>query len=256
MIHIFIGKGGVGKSTLACALALSKEKVKLFSADPMSNLKDILGENTGIDMEELNVDSAVEEYLKKSVKEVKKAYNYLSALNLDSLVDTIEFTPGIEEHVMLVEIERVINGGVITDIREVILDMPPAGLALRVLGLPSAEEGWLDALIALREKIVERRRALSKISGLREEEDEVLERLKRMRDRISELKKKLQSSIVYVVTTKESLAEMEASRIEDSLKRLGFKYKRVYNMCEGGIPKLPFEPKGEYLRMLEVEKWM
>jgi len=249
MIHIFIGKGGVGKSTLACALALSKEKVKLFSADPMSNLKDILGENTGIDIEELNVDSAVEEYLKKSVKEVKKAYNYLSALNLDSMVDAIEFTPGIEEHVMLVEIERVING-------EVILDMPPAGLALRVLGLPSAEEGWLGALIALREKIVERRRALSKISGLQEEEDEVLERLKLMHDRTSELKRKLQSSVVYVVATKESLAEMEASRIENSLKRLGFKYKRVYNMCEGGIPKLPFEPKGENLRMLEVEKWM
>ncbi|MDY6985198.1 MAG: ArsA-related P-loop ATPase, partial [Candidatus Thermoplasmatota archaeon] len=101
MIYIFIGKGGVGKSTLACALALSREKVKLFSADPMSNLRDILGEDTGIDMEELNVDKAVEEYLKKSVKEVKKAYNYLSALNLDSLVNAIEFTPGIEEHVML-----------------------------------------------------------------------------------------------------------------------------------------------------------
>jgi len=241
MIHIFIGKGGVGKSTLACALALSREKVKLFSVDPMSNLKDILGENTGIDIEELNVDSAVEEYL-------KKAYNYLNALSMDSLVDTIEFTPGIEEHVMLVEIERVIDG-------EVILDMPPAGLALRVLELPSAEEGWLEALIALREKIVERRRALSKISGF-QEEDKVLERLKLMRDRTSELKRKLQSSIVYVVTTKESLAEMEASRIENSLKRLGFKYKRVYNMCEGGIPKLPFEPKGEKLRMLEVEKWM
>lgn len=249
MIYIFIGKGGVGKSTLACALALSREKVKLFSADPMSNLRDILGEDTGIDMEELNVDKAVEEYLKKSVKEVKKAYNYLSALNLDSLVNTIEFTPGIEEHVMLAEIERAING-------EVILDMPPAGLALRVLGLPSAEEGWLEALIGLREKIVSRRRALNKISGLQEEEDEVLERLKRMRDRSSELKGKLQSSIVYVVTTKESLAEMEASRIENSLKKLGFEYKRVYNMCESGIPKLPFEPKGKNLHMLEVEKWM
>jgi len=254
MIHIFTGKGGVGKSTLACALALSmNEKVKLFSADPMPNLTDILRDEIpgNIDVEELDVDNAVEGYLKKSVEEVKRAYSYLGALNLDSLVNTIDFTPGIEEHVILLEIERVIG-----ESSEVIIDMPPAGLALRILGLPSAEESWLGALIELREKIVARRRALNKISGLQEENDEILDKLKQMRDRISELKRKLLSSKVYVVTTEESIAEIEAGRIEDALKKLGFRYRRVQNMCRDGIPKLPFEPKGSELSMLEVKKWM
>jgi len=254
MIHIFIGKGGVGKSTLACSLALSmNRRVRLFSADPMPNLRDILGgvipEN--VDVEELNVDSAVDDYLRKSVDEVKRAYSYLSAINLDSLVSAINFTPGIEEHVILMEIEKEIN-----DSSEIIMDMPPAGLALRVLGLPSAEEGWLDALIELRKKIVERRRALNKISGVQEENDEVLVRLGLMRDRASELKRKLLNSTVYVVTTGESLAEMEAERIEKALENLGFKCKRIYNMCEKGLPKLPFEPKGSKLYSLEVKKWM
>lgn len=254
MIYIFMGKGGVGKSTLACALFyfhFYTDKIKLFSADPMSNLHDIL-EATSEDVEELDVDSAVEKYLKNSVNEVKRAYSYLSALSMDSLVEPISFMPGIEEHVILREIERVID-----ESKDVIIDMPPAGLALRILALPAAEESWLSALIELRKKIVERRMALSKIAVTgAQEEDKVLERLKHMREKVSELKKKLQSGTVYVISTKDSLAELEAERIEKALKKFGFAYKRVHNMCDEGIPKFPFEPKGENLSLLEAKKWM
>ncbi len=249
MIHILMGKGGVGKSTLACALSYTG-KIKLFSADPMSNLHDILGA-TSEDVEELDVDSDVEKYLKNSVNEVKRAYSYLGALSMDSLVEPISFTPGIEEHVIMREIERVID-----ESRDVVIDMPPAGLALRILALPAAEESWLSALIELRKKIVERRMALSKIAGAQEGEDEVIERLRHMREKVSELKKKLQGGIVYVISTKDSLAELEAERIERALKKLGFAHKRVYNMCDEGIPKLSFEPKEKNLSLLEVKKWM
>ena len=55
----YTGKGGVGKTTLACAMAvkLAEEgnKVLLISTDPASNLKDVL-------------DSKIEDVIKRHIK--------------------------------------------------------------------------------------------------------------------------------------------------------------------------------------------
>jgi arsenite-transporting ATPase len=268
MMHVFMGKGGVGKSTIACAFSLAlarKGKVGLLSLDPMSNLGDILEEEVGrgimlgdLYVREVDVDAAVAAYLKKVNGEVKRSYRYLSAFNLDKRMDAIKLTPGIEEHVLLEEMTSFLREGFET----IVVDMPPAGMALRILALPYTEESWLSSLIELRTDIVRKRAAISKISGLTAEEDEILKRLFIMRARELEFLDTLRRSRYYVVKTPDVLAERESGRIKDSLWRMGLEnVQDVLNMCDNdgdfAVQRLSFEPRGiENLSLLGVERWL
>jgi|GEM_PF-4846655 len=82
----FTGKGGVGKTSLACATAIKLvdegKKVLLISTDPASNLEDVLGYNvqdkitphkelSNLFTININPDSAANEYRTRALEPIK-----------------------------------------------------------------------------------------------------------------------------------------------------------------------------------------
>ena len=176
-IILFIGKGGVGKTTCSVATAVQLadrgKKVLLVSLDPAHNAGDALqqmlsAEKTSVTSEldalEINLEQLVNQYLAQTSKTMRHTYRHLTVMNLEKMFDVIRYSPGIEEHATLEALKDII-------VREageydaIIFDTAPTGLTLRVLALPSISMIWLEKLSHLRKKILGLRSSIAHIQG-------------------------------------------------------------------------------------------
>lgn len=156
-ILFFTGKGGVGKTSVACAsavkLADSGKRVLLISTDPASNLDEVLGVSLqniptpvpGVPtLKALNIDP---EAAAKAYRESMVA-PYRGVLP-DSAIASMEeqFSGSCTlEIAAFDEFARLLGGtGTITDFDHVLFDTAPTGHTLRLLSLPSAWSGFLSA---------------------------------------------------------------------------------------------------------------
>ena len=157
----FLGKGGVGKSTSSALTALhlvnSGKKVLLASMDPAHNQSDILqiklSEKSkeirpNFFAKEVDVNYWVKKYLDDVTSQIKHSYSYLTAFNLESYLDVIKFSPGIEEYALLTAYKEIRKTN--PDKDYIIFDMPPTALTLKFLGLPKISNLWLEKLLDLR----------------------------------------------------------------------------------------------------------
>ncbi len=210
-----VGKGGTGKSTVSVALSLIlKEKgVKVISLDPAHNIKDILSYGTaqGIEVVEPDFDEELKKYLKKLTDTMKKeAFRYLTLFNLENLVDTLRYSPGTEEHMLLEAIERHLS-----DSENVVFDTPPTGLFLKVLGLLENNILWISRLIKLREDIVKRKNL---------KDDRILELLNVEFAKLNSLKENLLKNAVFInVMNEDALSLRESKRIITFLRKRGYR---------------------------------
>lgn len=152
----FTGKGGVGKTTLSCAIAVALadagKRVLLISTDPASNLGEVLGIDLGATP--MDVPSAPR----------------LRALNIDPEAAARAYrermvTPyrGVLPEAVVASIEEQLSGACTTEIAafnefanylgnaaataeydHVVFDTAPTGHTLRLLRLPAAWKGFLD----------------------------------------------------------------------------------------------------------------
>ena len=119
-IAFFLGKGGVGKTTISSTVAyqISQEgtKVLIVSLDPAHNLGDVFGKKlsnevqpleTNLDGMEVELAVWVNRYLKQSRDEIRTNYMYHSAINLETYVNILKYSPGTEEYAVLWAIEHV-----------------------------------------------------------------------------------------------------------------------------------------------------
>ncbi|HDO06718.1 MAG TPA: ArsA family ATPase, partial [Bacteroidetes bacterium] len=170
----FLGKGGVGKSTSSALTALhlaeSGKKIQLVSLDPAHNQSDIF-ENKfaekaikitdNLTVREVEIDVWVKKYLSDIQFQVKRSYSYLTAFNLENYLDIIKYSPGIEEYALLMAYRSIRQKA--KDVDYIIFDMPPTALTLKFLTLPHLSLLWLDNLMALRNKIIEKRQIITKV---------------------------------------------------------------------------------------------
>ena len=231
--YMFLGKGGVGKTTssVALSLALAKRgKTLVISLDPAHNLGDLLEMELGDEPKKVygnlyasepDFDEIVKRYSRSIANEIKEKYKYLRAWNLDKLVDLIENTPGTEEFAIFMKLVELYN----EDWDYVVVDHAPTGLSVKVLILPKILSSWLEILIKLRKEILIRKKALAKLEG-KEIEDEVYEKLKRE----YELYKKFEKTFadpsvtkVVLVLNPEELPFFEAKRAFEQLTRYGIR---------------------------------
>ena len=150
------GKGGVGKTTCASAIALKLaregRRVLIITSDPAPSLSDIFEKDIGD--RETRIDNSCELYgLEVSSEIVLKRwkerfgpeiYEVVSSFaNVDyDFVEYIGTAPGIEEEYMLNYIMELVVGGTY-DV--VVWDTAPAGHTLRLLKLPQLFLSHMEA---------------------------------------------------------------------------------------------------------------
>jgi arsenite-transporting ATPase len=155
-VLFFTGKGGVGKTSVACATAVkladAGKRVLLISTDPASNLDEVLGVRLGTaptavpgvpNLKAMNIDP---EASAKAYRESMVA-PYRGVLP-DAAVASMEeqFSGSCTlEIAAFDEFARLLGGtGTTTDFDHVLFDTAPTGHTLRLLSLPSAWDGFLS----------------------------------------------------------------------------------------------------------------
>ena len=245
-ILFFTGKGGVGKSTLAAAAAWQlarRRRVLIVSLDPAHNLGDIFGVaikgrrrrfTDHLHLDEVDLKKMARAYLERETKVLTDTYNYLTTLNLDRYFSVLKYSPGIEEYALLTSIEKTIREEKGFDY--LIFDTPPTGLTLRFLALPQVTVTWIDRLTAIRRQILEKRYTIHKIRPprpegkgaeeiklrFREDEDEIMRRLKTLHDHYRQLTGILQGEDcgVVLVFNPDLLSRRESERLIEGLRDL------------------------------------
>lgn len=150
------GKGGVGKTTCASAIALhfslQGKRTLIISSDPTPSLSDIFETEIG-DRErpiegvrnlygiEISSDVVLRKWKDRFGPEIYEVVSSFASLDYD-FVDYIGGAPGIEEEYMLNYILELVEGG---QYDLVVWDTAPAGHTLRLLHLPQIFLKHLEA---------------------------------------------------------------------------------------------------------------
>ncbi len=250
-ILFFTGKGGVGKSTMAAAAAWQlsrKSRVLIVSLDPAHNLGDIFGvalqDNKSryadtLFLKEIDLQKLSREYLQREINVLSGTYKYLQTLNLDNYFSVLRYSPGIEEYALLTSIERTVNNE--TDFDYIIFDTPPTGLTLRFLALPRVTITWIDRLIQIRQKILEKRYTIHRIRGslsneetvlnYSEEDDDILKRLWKLNNNYQALNRILQGETcsIILVFNPDILSLKESQRLIEGLNDLNLPLRLLIN---------------------------
>lgn len=161
------GKGGVGKTTLACSMALAASangrKVLLCSVDPAHTLSDCLqheigaditGLGPGLDAVEIDANRAFSTMKGQYSAEIRAALNgteHDSNLSVrfdrEVLEQLFDAAPaGIDE---LVGVARIVNFLESRRHDLIVIDTAPTGHLLRFLETPELIDGWLKFCFAL-----------------------------------------------------------------------------------------------------------
>ena len=221
----FTGKGGVGKTSLACATAIQLtdegKVVLLVSTDPASNLKDVLESTVneriqpvngvaGLFAVNINPEYAAEEYRNRvtnplkgsaSKEEITKIREELSGACTTEIASFDEFS-------------RFVSGeteGTPYDV--VVFDTAPTGHTLRLLELPAA---WSN----FTEENPDGAACLGPTSALQSGKERYHTVVNRLRDP--------SLTTYYIVSRADKSSLKEASRTSNELKELGMNNQRLY----------------------------
>lgn len=167
---IFSGKGGVGKTTMACSAGLflaqefSRKKILIFSTDPAHSLSDSFAQNIGaygcqvegftnLYAKEIDSDALLREFKEEYKTEVQNLFENILGDHIDLKFDRevmeglIELCPpGVDE---LMALNQMIKLDQEKQYDLFILDSAPTGHLLRLLETPEVVREWLKAIFEL-----------------------------------------------------------------------------------------------------------
>ncbi len=164
---LFSGKGGVGKTTVSCAIALHlaqthpDQRVLLLSTDPAHSLGDVLDfpvSNTPQSLPELPNLRVRSLDAPTLLKDFKAKYGSVLELLVErgSFIQGADLSPiwdlrwaGLDELMGILEIQRILRDN---EADRVVVDMAPSGHTLNLFGLMDFLEGFLSSLELFQEK--------------------------------------------------------------------------------------------------------
>jgi len=248
-VFVFLGKGGVGKTTLSmalgCAFRARGEKVRVISLDPAHNLQDLRAQTRCTPwpmLEEVDLDRERERHQRAYTERLRRRFPLQELFAGISPERLMEVYPGLEEETFLSVLQQILEE---PDDTVRVLDFPPTGYALRVLRWATWHRWWTQALLRLRTRILERKQTLARLSGAgRKVDDPWMSVLRERAARMEHLEQALQQVHYLVVETPDPLARREAQRIHQALDALGYVSRALSNRSPEGIPETREDPVG------------
>ncbi|MFF0490697.1 ArsA family ATPase [Nocardia sp. NPDC004068] len=244
-----MGKGGVGKTTLACATAMSYSRagrrVLLASVDQAHSLGDALGVHfphepgtvpgiatvaTNLDVIEIDSLALLEDRFREVVRVLGGA-GHEHGIDLAAL-DPAELTglPGVQELLMLTEIAGFADG---RGWDVLVVDCPPSADMLRIVTAPETLLGYLDRVWppharALSVAGPDLRRAV-----LATTVERIVGAVRAVRDLLADPER----TAAHLVTAAERVAVAESARVRSAAALLGLRLRDV--MVNKVLPAVP-----------------
>ena len=222
-LAFFVGKGGVGKTTVAAAYAVHtarknpRSRVLLVSTDPAHSLGDVLQRKLGGSPKAISADggklwawelnasrlfSDFFRHYKQSILEIVERGSLFSAAEISPLLETA--LPGMSEISALLAIRDAIESNKYTNI---VVDTAPFGHTLRLFSLPEQFVRVLNflELAAGRDRVL----AAHFGGGVQAAEPKLIED---WRSKIDQLAQAFSAAEIFLVTTAEKFALNESVR--------------------------------------------
>ncbi len=234
-MSMFLGKGGVGKTTIAGIAAVkyaSKEKTLIISTDPAPSLSDLFEEKIGpretmitdnLYALELNSEEIFTKWRKKFGQEI---YDVFSAFfDIDyTFIDYVGTAPGIDEEYMLDYIYGIYQSN---KYDKIVWDTAPSGHTLRLLHLPLKFIEHLRGAPKIYMSIVDQ---MEKFKGLtlKEKRKNVVEIIEGWKNLSAKIINFMQNCVCYsIITIPEALGVHQTKHILKEFENFGMKAKNV-----------------------------
>ncbi|MFG0253810.1 MAG: TRC40/GET3/ArsA family transport-energizing ATPase, partial [Rhodopirellula sp. JB053] len=220
----FTGKGGVGKTSMACATAVQLadrgHRVLLVSTDPASNLDEVLGTQLrsaptpvasvpNLDAMNIDPETAAKEYREKMVGPYRGVLPDAAVASMEEQFSgscTLEIA-AFDEFARLLGDQQATQ-----NYDHVVFDTAPTGHTLRLLTLPSAWSGFIETNTSGTS-------CLGPLAGLQAQQQIYKQTVNALCD--------ADTTTLVLVTRPEPSAFHEASRTSKELKAIGVTHQHL-----------------------------
>jgi arsenite/tail-anchored protein-transporting ATPase len=229
------GKGGVGKTTTATALARAATargwRTLLVSTDPAHSTGDLLRTDlggrpaevdAGLWAVEIDAEAAADAHLERVREDARTLVSHEVLATVDRHLDLARRAAGTLESAVVDQLATLLVDEAHRFDR-VVVDTAPTGHTLRLLAMPELLRGWVGGLVRQRERQRGLDRAVRNLArDERAPDDPVIARLQLRAERLRGLRHRLhEDAVVHLVTVPERLAVEETLRADADLRAAG-----------------------------------
>ncbi|WP_417900338.1 ArsA family ATPase [Bacillus haimaensis] len=263
------GKGGVGKSTTASAIALKlsneHKKVLLVSTDPAHNVGDIfhvcpkdsiLRINDHLSLLEINPQTESKRYISEVKDNIKGLVKATMLNEVYRQIDLASASPGADEAALFDKITSIILDELI-NYDHIIFDTAPTGHTIRLLTLPELMNVWISGLLEKRRKVQDNYTQL--LNDGEPIEDPIFEKLQTRKQKFAKVRDVLLDSAITeytfvlnaerlpIIETEKAIAVLEKN---DILVSTIIVNKVIPSHADGDFMKNRRDNEAQYLQQI------
>ena len=233
-VILITGKGGVGKTTVAAATAITAadlgHRTLVMSTDPAHSLADAfdmpLGDSPslivdGLDAQQIDSQLRLEESWGAVRDHLTELFDWSGLRGIEA--EELTVFPGMDELFSLASIREHAGSGVYDLI---VVDCAPTAETLRLLSLPEVMSWYMDKLFPASRKVAKVvRPVLSRVTGMPVADDDVFDAVVKFYDRLDGIKEILSDSEITsarLVMNPEKMVISEARRTYTYLGLFGY----------------------------------